>query len=188
MVVSQRPMTAEDLRALPNDGKRHELVEGELRTMAPTGAEHSGLEGIIAYHFWRTLATQPLGQVAVGEGGFRLSRDPDTVRAADVAFIRAERVPPTGLPTGYFEGAPDLAVEIVSPGDTAAEVDEKVREWLRAGTRAVWVLYPAGPSLVIHRADGTALRLAPVDEVDGGEAFPGFRMRLAELIRAPGMA
>jgi Uma2 family endonuclease len=186
MAIEPKLMTAEELGALPADGMRHELVRGELRAMPPTGAEHGGLEFDAGYRLRRALDENPIGRIVGGETGFRLSRDPDTVRGADIAFIRAERLPDGRLPRGYFEGAPDLAVEIVSPGDTAAEVDEKVRDWLGAGARAVWVVYPVGPSLVVHLPDGSARRHGPDDEVDGGDAFPGFRARVADLLRAPG--
>ncbi|HEY3079650.1 MAG TPA: Uma2 family endonuclease [Chloroflexota bacterium] len=186
MATEPKLMTAAELEALPAEGMRHELVRGELRAMPPTGAEHGGLEFDLGYCLRRALEENPIGRIVGGETGFRLSRDPDTVRGADVAFIRAERLPGGRLPPGYFDGAPDLAVEIVSPGDTAAEVDEKVRDWLGAGARAVWVVYPVGPSLVVHRPDGTARRHGVEDEVDGGEAFPGLRARVADLLRAPG--
>jgi Uma2 family endonuclease len=185
MAVERKLMTAEELWVLPHDGMRRELVEGELRTMAPTGFEHGGYETDVAFNLKMALRGRGLGRVVGGEVGFRLRRDPDTVRGADVAFVRAERVPSAELAKRYFEGAPDLAIEIVSPGDTASEVEEKVRDWLRFGAGAVWVIYPSGPSLVAHLPDGSARHHRPDDEVDGGEAVPGFRMRLADLLRSP---
>ncbi|HEY3080225.1 MAG TPA: Uma2 family endonuclease [Chloroflexota bacterium] len=185
MAVERKPMTAEELWAMPNDGMRHELVEGELRTMPPTGWEHGRYEVGISYRLSRWLDDNPIGELGGGEVGCRLGRDPDTVRAADVAFVRAERLP-GGRLTGYFEGAPDLAVEIVSPGDTASEVEEKVRTWLAAGVGAVWVVYPSAPSLTVFRPDGSARHHGPDDDLDGGDVLPGFRMRLADLLRRPG--
>ena len=140
MAVEPKLMTADELLTLSTGGSRHELVGGVLRTMAPTGQEHGGIEVVVSCHFLLALAEQPIGRVVGGEAGFRLRRDPDTVRGADVAFIHTERLPGGIFPTGYFEGAPDLAVEIISPNDTASEVDENVREWLAAGARAVWVI------------------------------------------------
>jgi Uma2 family endonuclease len=186
VAVERRLMTAEELWALPNDHMRHELVRGELRTMPPTGLEHGGFEYGLAYRLGRWIEDNPIGQVFTGEVGFRLSRDPDTVRGADVAFIRAERLPGDEMPKAFFVGAPDLAVEIVSPGDTAAEVEEKVRDWLDGGAGAVWVVYPAGPRLMAHLAGGTARHHGPDDEVDGGDVLPGFRMRVLDLVRRPG--
>jgi Uma2 family endonuclease len=181
MAVEPRPMTAEELLCLPEDGMRHELVKGELRTMAPPGGEHGDLALTIGRHVHVFVGRHRLGR-ALSEIGFRLRRDPDTVRAPDVAFIRAERIPPEGVPKGYIPIAPDLVVEIVSPGDTATEVQQKVEEWLGFGVRAVWVVYPAGPRLQLNLPDGTARMLGPDDEVDGGEALPGFRMRLRDLL------
>ena len=186
MAVERRLMTAEELWARPDDGMRHELVEGELRTMSPTGLEHGEYEHSLAYRLGQWLEEHPSGRLAVGEAGFRLRRDPDTVRAADVAFVRAERLPGAALPRAYFEGAPDLAVEIVSPGDTASEIEEKVRDWLDGGASLVWVVYPSAPSLTAYRSDRSARHHGPQDEVDGGEVLPGFSMRLIDLLRAPG--
>jgi Uma2 family endonuclease len=186
VTVERKPMTAEQLSALPNDHMRHELVRGELRTMPPPGLEHGGFENGVGYRLSRWIDENPIGEVTVGEVGFRLGRDPDTVRGADVAFIRAERLPGGELPKAFFVGAPDLAVEIVSPGDTAAEVEEKVRDWLDGGAGAVWVVYPAGPRLMAHLAGGAARHYGPLDEVDGGDVLPGFRMRVVDLVRRPG--
>jgi Uma2 family endonuclease len=179
-------MTAEELLALPDDGLRHELIDGVITTMVPPGAEHGGLESTVTGHLFVHLTRQPSGRLVAGETGFRLRRDPDLVRGADVAFIRAERVPAGGLPAGYFEGAPDLAIEIVSPNDGAAEVEEKVQQWLDGGASAVWVIYPTGSRLRAHRPDRTARTYHADDEVDGGDVLPGFRMRLADLLRPPG--
>ncbi|HEV8635807.1 MAG TPA: Uma2 family endonuclease [Chloroflexota bacterium] len=85
------------------------------------------------------------------------------------------------LPSAYVPLAPDLVVEVVSPGDSAADVQDKVDTWLGFGTKAVWVLYP-GPRLVVHRPDGTARALGLDDEIDGGDVLPGFRMRLRDLV------
>jgi Uma2 family endonuclease len=186
VAIEQRLMTAQQLLRLPNDHMRHELVNGELRTMPPTGAEHGGSEFAIAFNVMTALRERPdEGYVVVGDVGFRLTRGPDTVRAADVAFIRFGRLPGGVLPKGYIEGAPDLAVEIVSRGDTAREIREKVGHWLAGGALAVWVVFAVGPSLVTHLPDGTGRRYGPDDEIDGGDALPGFRMRLRDLLRLP---
>lgn len=186
MSVELKLMTAAELWALPDDGLRHELVRGELRTMSPTGGEHGGIEVRIAVRFALHVSDHPIGEIVGGETGFRLRRNPDTVRGADVAFIRHERLPDGRLPRGYIEGPPDLVVEVVSPGDAAAEVEEKVREWLEGGSKAVWVVYSAGPRIAVHLPDGTSRTCGPNDEIDAGDAFPGFRMNVAELLRLPG--
>jgi Uma2 family endonuclease len=105
----------------------------------------------------------------------------------DVCFISNERLQRGGnYAVAPLTGAPDLAIEIVSPNDRASEVEEKVQQWLDGGALAVWVIYPAGPLLRAHRPDRTARTYGPDDEVDGGDVLPGFRMRLADLLRPPG--
>ncbi|HEV8636259.1 MAG TPA: Uma2 family endonuclease [Chloroflexota bacterium] len=182
MAIQPKLMTAEELMALPDDGLRRELVRGEVRTMPPARDPHGRAAASVASHMARFLYERPVAELRAAETGFLLSRDPDTVRAPDVAVVPIERLPPEGEAEGYFEGAPDLVVEVVSPGDTAADVQEKVVEWLAAGARLVWVVYLRGPSLVVHLPDRTSRTLAADDEIDGGEVLPGFRMRLRDLL------
>ncbi|HLF97622.1 MAG TPA: Uma2 family endonuclease, partial [Methylococcaceae bacterium] len=106
--VLQDTYHAEDLLRLPDDGMRHELVLGELRTMAPAGANHGNLAMAVALSLGNFVRERHLGRVFAAETGFILARDPDTVRAPDVAFIRQDRLEQTGIPTGYWPGAPDL--------------------------------------------------------------------------------
>jgi Uma2 family endonuclease len=182
MAVERKLMTAEELLLLPDDGMRHELIDGELRTMVPPGGPHGSRANRVSWPLNTHIFTNNLGEGFAAETGFLLRRDPDRVRAPDFAFIRAERMPPDGLPRGYVPIAPDLVVEVVSPGDTAAEVRDKVDDWLRFGCRAVWVVYPT-PRLDAFLSDGTVRTYGPDDEVEGGEALPGFRMRLADLLQ-----
>lgn len=100
-------------------------------------------------------------------------------------LICNERIPAAGLPQGYFPGAPDLAIEVISPGDAAAELEEKVQHWLAAGARAVWLVFPRGPRLTVRLPDGTSRTHGPDDVVEGGDTMPGFRARLADLLRRP---
>jgi Uma2 family endonuclease len=179
MAVEPRLMTAEEFLALPDDGTRRELVNGELRTMSPSRPRHGRVAGAIHGNLFQFVRGARLGVLFAAETAFRLG--PDAVRAPDVAFVRAQRLYEDEDPAA-FDGAPDLAVEVVSPGDTAAEIQQKVEQWLRAGARAVWVVYPAGPRLMLHLPDGTARTLGPDDEVEGGEALPGFHIRLRDLL------
>ena len=182
MAIEPKLMTAEELAELPDDGLRRELVRGEARTMAPTKDPHGAAAASIAFHLGRYVYDKPIAGIRAAETGFVLSRDPDTVRAPDVAVVRLERLPALGVVDGFFEGAPDLVVEVISPSDRAGDVKEKVEEWLAAGARLVWVVYPKAPSLVVHLPKGTARTLAADDEVDGGEVLPGFRMRVRDLL------
>ena len=172
--------TAEDLWQLPEGGRWYELVKGELIEMTPPGGRH----GKIALRLGRYLQTHVdahrLGEVMV-ESGFLLASQPDTVRGPDISFAAAERVPSEGLPEGFFPGAPDLAVEIVSPGDTDVEVQDKVMDYLTHGTRRVWVVRPRQRTVTVHRPDGTARLLQGKDVLDGEDVVPGFTFLLQEL-------
>src|SRR5581483_2418749 len=121
-----------------------------------------------------------LGRMVGAETGFLLRRDPDLVRAPDAAFIAKQRVPAGGLPKTYIPFAPDLAVEVVSPNDTAEYVQRKVRDWLDAGTRLLWLVYPGLRQVAVY-APGQPLRsLGPDDPLDGGDILPGFSCRVAD--------
>ena len=182
MVTGRRLMTAEELLHLPDDGMRHELIDGELRTMAPPGGEHGGAAGAIHSHLGCFVYDHPIARVLAAETGFILRRNPDRVRAPDVAVLSIQRIPAEGLPAGYIPGAPDLAVAVVSPNDRATEVRDKAHDWLRAGARIVWVVYSSPVRLFVYRADGSVEQLGPDDVVDGADVLPGFRMRVADLL------
>lgn len=174
-----RRATAEELLAMPDDGRRWELVRGELRSMSPAGSEHGAvairLGALLAAHILQRRLGVPFG----AETGFTLARKPDTVRAPDFAFVRAERVPHR-LPRGYFPGAPDLAVEVVSPGDTAAEVEEKAHCWLAHGTVLVWVVSPAKQTVTAYRAADVRV-LHAADDLTADDLLPGFRCAVGDL-------
>jgi Uma2 family endonuclease len=183
VAIERAMMTAEELLRLPDDGTRRELLDGELRTMAPAGGPHGRSGGWASIHLGRFIDDNGLGDVFMAETGFLLRRDPDHVRAPDFAFVRADRMPGDGLPRGFVPIPPDLVLEVVSPDDTASEVRQKVQDWLDSGCRTVWVLY-AEPRLDAYAADGAVRAYGADDEVDGGTVLPGFRMRLRDLIRA----
>jgi len=168
-------MTADELLRLPDDGWRYELVRGELRKMSPSGAEHGVIATQIIVSLGAFVKAHSLGRVYASETGFRISRQPDTVRAPDAAFVRAERVVAT---RGFFEGPPDVAFEVTSPGDTYSEVEEKTIEWLRAGVRAVVIVDPRTSSVRIHRTSG-ATNVTDAIEVD--DLIPGWKLPLSEV-------
>jgi Uma2 family endonuclease len=175
-----QPMTAETLWKMKPDGMRHELVKGELRTMAPSGAEHGATIMNLGVPLGHFVKAHKLGTVFGAETGFIVSHDPDTVRGADVAFVRKERLV-KGIPTKFMPFAPDLAVEVVSPGDTFAEVEEKVDDWLGGGTSVVWVVNPRQRTVTIYRADAAAVRLTVKDTLDGSGVVKGFKLKVAQI-------
>jgi Uma2 family endonuclease len=149
--------------------------------MPPAGSEHGAVAVNIAVVVAQFVKSHGLGVVFGAETGFKIASDPDTVRAPDLAFIRRERIPEEGLPRGFWPGAPDLAVEVVSPGDTYTEVEEKVNDWLNAGTRMVLVLNPRTRTVAIYTSHTDVVRLTEADTLAGGEVLPGFTCRVAEL-------
>lgn len=117
----------------------------------------------------------------MNDSGFILSEDPPTVRVPDVAFIAAVRIPSEGLPTRYFPGPPDLAVEIVSPSNTLVEVQARISDYLAAGTRLIWVVEPRSRTITTYRSDQEIRLLREDGELDGGDVVPGFRMGVKEV-------
>lgn len=176
--------TADDLLELSQDNThRYELIKGELKKMAPAGFEHGDVAMALGSRMRVFADDSDLGIVCAAETGFRLTTTPDTVRAPDIGFIVAERIADNEIPKRYFDGAPDLAVEIVSPHDSAAGVQEKVQSWLTHGTRLVWVVEPRTQTVSIYRPDGSAQVLQRDAELDGEDVLPGFGFQLERLFR-----
>ncbi len=181
MSTTVQLVTADELFLMPRDGFRYELVKGELRKMSPSGSEHVIVIARITVRLGSHIEANNLGFCFGAEGGFKIASDPDTVLAPDVAFVSHERVPESGITKKFWQGAPDLAVEVVSPGDTFNEVEEKVEEWLTAGANAVWVFNPKRRSVFVYRSMTDLTRLAEGDELDGGDVVPGFRCKVADF-------
>jgi Uma2 family endonuclease len=183
MSILHHVTTAEELLRTPGLG-RCELLRGELIMMSPAGFEHGRIAALICGRLVQFLEQHPVGVVMGAETGFWIERDPDTVRAPDVAFLRTERLPPTAV-RGFFPEAPDLAVEVLSPDDRASEVFGKVQDWLAAGCRAVWVVDPASKTVSVYSGARQALVLREGDEITGGDLLSGFRLPLAEVFAWP---
>ncbi len=149
--------------------------------MSPAGSIHGTLALRLGAAIQVFAEGNDLGYTFAAETGFLLETSPDTVRAPDASFVRTERLPAGGLPQAYFPGAPDLAVEVVSPNDRASDVQEKVQDWLRHGTLLVWVVEPASQTVIVYRADGSATVLQKGDVVDGEDVLPGFSYSLNRL-------
>lgn len=181
MGAAEHLVTADQFIRLPDDGFRYELVEGRLVPMTLPGARHGELTMRLGSELHRFVEAGDLGVVFAAETGFHLAHAPDTVRAPDVSFVRKDRLPDDGLPAGYWLGAPDLAVEVMSPNDSKPEVGKKVHEYLRRGARLVWVVFPKKRSVVVYRLDAPVLMLSEGDTLDGGDVLPGFSYPLARL-------
>ena len=184
MVAESRLMTADELFRLTDDGMRHELVRGELLTMAPPGGEHADIASIIDGSLGVYVRQHRLGRVMV-DPGFLLTSDPDTVRAPDVAFASRDRPEGATRIRTYIPGAPDLAVEVISPNDLYTEVAEKVAEYLEHGTRMVLVVNPRRPDVAVHRPNQPVRILTIDDVIDGEDVVPGWSLPVRELFDEP---
>jgi Uma2 family endonuclease len=180
--TATQPVTAQELSQLPPGG-RYALVKGELRTMPPAGGEHGGIAMHVGASLYQAVTAQNLGRVYAAETGFLLATNPDTVLAPDAAFVRAERLVQIADAAGFIPGAPDLAVEVISPSDTYTEVEEKVTLWLQHGTRMVVVVNPRRRSVTVYQPARPVLFLSEQDELSGDDAVPGWSIRVQDLFR-----
>jgi Uma2 family endonuclease len=179
MATAENIITAEQLLAAGDIG-RCELVRGKLIMMSPAGAEHGWVMTNLAVPLAIFVKQRSLGRVFGAETGFRIGRDPDTVRAPDVAFVTAERIG-AGLAPGFFPGPPDLAVEVLSPEDRAGEVLAKVQDWLDAGCRAVWVADPRTRTVTVYRSRSDIVVLGESETLSDGDLLPDFQLPVSEV-------
>lgn len=183
MTVKASIATVADLWELADDGLRHELVDGDLRTMTPPGAEHGRVAATVAGLLFAHARESGAGVTFAAETGFMLTTDPDTVRAPDAAFVAFGRAEAVGRTERYWPGPPDFAAEVVSPGDTFADVEAKALAWLEAGTRIVLVLDPARRTATVYRQGGGAQVHTGDAVLELGDAVPGWSVALPELFR-----
>ena len=181
MTVARQAMTADELFRLPDDNSRYALVRGELQRMTLAGFRHGAIAVNLTVPVGQHVRRHRRGIVCGAETGFVLERNPDTVLAPDLAFVRRERIPASGVPPTFWDGAPDLAVEVLSPGDRPGETAAKVSAWLAAGARLVWVADPRDASVTVHEPGRTARRRGKSDVLDGGPLLPGFRLPVADI-------
>ncbi len=174
-------MTAEDLLETNISNKATELVRGRLIVREPSGPRHGTVAMNLAVRLANHVEPLGAGQIFAAETGFTLFRAPDTVRAPDIAFVRRERLPDP-VPVGYLELAPDLVVEVLSPGDRPGEVLAKVGDWLDAGARLVWVIDPQRRHARVYRADGTEDHLDETGKLLGEDVLPGFSCTVVSLL------
>jgi Uma2 family endonuclease len=173
-------LTADDFWHLPDNGKRLELVRGEVVETMPTNGEHGAIVGM--FIFFLIQWARPTGAGIAGtETGFILDRDPDVVRAPDVHFVRAERLPMGRPSRQFYDLAPDLAVEVISPSETAEGVQEKVRDYLAAGSSLAVLVYPRTRLLIAHAADGSSRTYREDEVFSDATVLPGFSCRVAEV-------
>lgn len=184
-MATRTRISADDLWRMGTGDVRRELVDGEVIERTPVG----GVHGLITVRVSRRLAeyteAHGAGEVLAGDVGFVLTLpgDPERVRAPDVAFVSHGRLPGGRLPQGFIAGAPDLAVEVLSPSDNPVDVHQKVGDYLEAGGRLVWVVAPQARAVTVYRSDGSARLVREPEHLDGEDVLPGLSLPLAEVFR-----
>jgi Uma2 family endonuclease len=186
MSTTTRLITADELLVMPRRDEhgnqcRFELVRGELRTMSLAKPLHGIICARVNSKLTGFVEEHDLGETFGAETGFLLERDPDTVLGPDAAFVSHERLADAEDFEKYFPFAPDLAVEVLSPGNTVREMNEKVAMYFAAGARAVWVFNPKKKTAAMYNSPSDVRVLSEHDTLEGGEVLPGFKLELSKL-------
>lgn len=185
MVTKQQLVSADTFWSLIQSGaveQRTELIEGEIRDMAPAGEEHGIIAGHFFGHIWQFVTKHKSGRVTAAETGYVVHKNPDgkdTVLAPDVGFTTNKRLLQS-VSSKFAPYAPDLAVEVVSPNDKAYEIQEKVSKYLQYGTQLIWVVYPKTEEVVVHQANASTT-LSREDTLSAPAILPGFELPLNEI-------
>jgi Uma2 family endonuclease len=176
MSITKLRLTEAEFLRLPDDGRKYELVHGEVKEV-PTGYYHdeivAELIGLMRPH------AKLKGRLASSNAGFRMRNG--NIRCPDVSFVLIEHLPKNERPEGFLSFAPDLVVEIVSPYDDPRELDTKIAEYFESGTQLIWVLYPKHQTVRVYLSPDDFQDYQPDDEIDGGDLLSGFRCRVRDL-------
>ena len=180
MAITAR-LTADDLLAMPDDGYRYEVIDGELVRMPPAAEEHSEIGLALGALLRAYVRPRKLGRAYGADVGYQLEDDPLIILGPDASYVRAERLPRDRDRSKYLRLAPDIAVEVASPGDRRRRVTDEVGRWQRYGVPLVVVVWPRTRTLDLHRRDRPTVTLAESDEFAADDILPGFRFRVSEL-------
>lgn len=172
IATAKRKMSEEEFLRLPDDGRKLELVDGEAKEV-PTGFEHDAIGAMLMPH------AKGRGFVTIAQAGFRMADG--NIRCPDVSFTRKERLPDGKPPKGFAELAPDLAVEIISPNEDAADVFRKLGEYFASGSQQVWLLQPETQRVTVYRSLMDAKTYGPDDTLTAGDLLPGFNTTVSDL-------
>jgi Uma2 family endonuclease len=178
--IQAQPATEDDLRAVSRDGGKHELVDGQIVVVSPAGGRHGRVCANLVTALGSFVRDNHRGQVLDSSTGFRLPSG--NVRAPDVSFVSAETLASHPLSDDFVDAAPDLAVEVLSPGDRPRAVLDKVGEYLESGVRLVWVIDPANSRAQVYRSPSAGTELTGDEALDGEDVLPGFRCLLSEIL------
>ncbi len=178
---SRRPVTAVEFLTHPAAAGASELVRGEVRVMTPASGAQGAVAGTIFAALNTFVESRQLGRCFPDNTGFLLPGLGDTVRSPDAAFVRADKLPVDGIGTGWVPVAPDLVVEVLSPSETASELEEKLRDYRSAGTQLVWVVDPARRVVSVRGSRAPEHWLSEADTLEGDDVLPGFSIPVARL-------
>jgi Uma2 family endonuclease len=174
-------MTVEEFLVAELPEGKSELVRGEVRLTPPAGAPHGGATANLVFSLTAYVRQHRLGAVFGGAVGYELIQFPHTVRVPDASFVRADRLPAGGLRPGLFTFAPDLAIEVLSPSERASEIEEKLYDYITAGTALVWIADPVRRTIMTVSSDAPVRLLSEGDALDGGTVIPGFSCPVADV-------
>jgi Uma2 family endonuclease len=181
MSTKTRLITADEFLLMPDNHMRDELIRGEVISMPLPGGRHGKVAMNISLLLGSHTKANNLGDLFAAETGYLIERNPDTVRGADVSFIRRERLDQIVNWDKHIPFAPDLAVEIVSPSDGARKVADKAAVWLAAGSLMVWNVFSKTRTITVYRPGAEPLTLTEDEVLDGGDVVPGFRCRVGDI-------
>jgi Uma2 family endonuclease len=174
-------MTAEELIQLPRGYYRAELVNGELIKMPLAGHPHGRITTRLGVPLGQFVWDHELGEVYMNDTGFQLTWDPDTVLGPDIAFISKGRLQEAGEVQGYWQGPPDLAVEVLSPGDRPGKVNQKISRWFSFGTKQVWIVDQKHSTVAVYRSPLDTTTFSGSEYLEAPDLFPGFQISLDRI-------
>lgn len=181
-LTASTTLTAEMLEMLPHNGRRLELVRGELKELMATGGEHGEITMELAWHLKSHAKKHDLGKVLAAETGFVIDRNPDTVRAPDICFLSNEQIELLGgIPKSFIPIAPLLAVETISPYDLYTESHDKALMWLEFGAKTVLLVNPRNSSITVYHSKKDIFVLEGDDLLVLPEVLPEFSVRVSEI-------
>lgn len=166
---------------MPRGQNRYELIRGELKTMSPAGNQHGRIAMRLGWRVAQFVESNRLGATYTAETGFLIQRDPDTVRAPDFAFVVQSRLDEVGEVAGFWPGAPDIAAEVISPGDSFSDVEQKSLQWLECGASVVWVVDPQQRHVTVYRAADDIVILDSEATLEAKALLPGWSMPVSDL-------
>lgn len=177
-----RTIISDDLLDLPKDGFRYEIVRGELRKKMPSGILHALIAGRIAGLLSGFIRQRRLGEILTAEPGFKLSLTPETLRVPDVSFMRMDKFLQIKNLDKFYSGAPNLAVEVISPSETFQDVQEKIEDYLASGVEMIWIVRPKQTTITVYRPQHELTVLRIGDSLDGADVIPGFTCSVEDIL------